>query len=256
MNFPNEDLQELLQALQAQIPNALENNLEGIYVKGSLALGDFNSETSDVDLLVVTKRDVSEMQFARLDALHRQIQSLPNRYRNDLEVAYIPAAFLNNFVPGQLHASIERGEQLKRKLLGSNWILDFWIVREHGWVLFGPNPKTFIDPIDSAQMRQAVREVMPLWLEWVATPHDPGWYTWMGTLRFAVETMCRAMYTFETGQMCSKPVAVRWALVNLPETWQILIQESQGWWLQPVDKQWLEPVWALIRWVAMQTKSV
>ena len=50
--YPNADVQEVAETLVRQIMSVLADTLEGIYLKGSLALGDFNPETSDVDLLV------------------------------------------------------------------------------------------------------------------------------------------------------------------------------------------------------------
>lgn len=52
--YPNPDVQEIIETLVRQIKSVLADNLEGLYLKGSLALGDFNPETSDVDLLVIT----------------------------------------------------------------------------------------------------------------------------------------------------------------------------------------------------------
>lgn len=244
------EVEEILEVLCQRIPVLLGDNLEGLYVKGSLVLGDFNPETSDVDLLVVVKQALGSANFEQLDAMHREIQTLPNRYAHEVELAYVPAAKLNHFVPGERYPSLERGEQLKWKALASNWILDFWIARERGFILIGPDPKTLIDPISAEQMVAAVRGVMPDWLEWVNSPDDPGWHGTTGTLRFAVETMCRVLYTLEFAQMCSKPTAVRWALQTLPEPWVLLIQESQGWWSQKSNPKDVSRVWAFVRWVA------
>ena len=247
--YPNSEVGEIVESLVPQINRVLEDNLEGIYLKGSLALGDFNPETSDVDLLVVVKQPLHQADFERLDPMHRRIQTLPNRYAGDVELAYVPATILNNFVPGLKYPALERGEQLKWKTLGSNWLLEFWTVREHGATLHGPDPKTLIEPIGKEQIVAAVRGVFPDWLDWINTPDDPGWHAQMGTLRFAVETMCRVLYTLETGEMCSKPKAVAWALARVPEPWVSLIKESQGWWSQKTDAASVAKVWQFVRWV-------
>src|SRR5437764_15315078 len=57
----------LLQELTTQLPLILGRNLVGIYLYGSLTQRTFNPKRSDVDLIVVTRRDLSAAQFKRLD---------------------------------------------------------------------------------------------------------------------------------------------------------------------------------------------
>src|SRR5947208_3400732 len=68
----------LLQNLAAELPVILGKNLVGIYLYGSLTQRAFNPDGSDVDCIVVTRRDLSDAQFRRLDAwLARAAQSNP-----------------------------------------------------------------------------------------------------------------------------------------------------------------------------------
>ena len=48
----------LLDELVSGITDALGDNLVGVYLRGSLALGGFDPATSDVDVLVVTEHVV------------------------------------------------------------------------------------------------------------------------------------------------------------------------------------------------------
>ncbi|KIL53444.1 hypothetical protein KP77_04200 [Jeotgalibacillus alimentarius] len=52
-------IKPLLSTLQNKISNILQNNLTGIYIHGSIAMGGFNPNHSDVDLLVVTEEPIS-----------------------------------------------------------------------------------------------------------------------------------------------------------------------------------------------------
>jgi hypothetical protein len=56
----------LLQDLSAQLPVILGRNLVGIYLYGSLTQRAFNAKRSDVDCIVVTKRDLSDAQFRKV----------------------------------------------------------------------------------------------------------------------------------------------------------------------------------------------
>jgi predicted nucleotidyltransferase len=247
-SFMLAEVKAIIEAVVGGVQAALNENLRGIYLKGSLALGDFNPETSDVDLLVVVKQPLNQGDFERLDQAHRQIQTLPNRYANEVELAYVPAAVLNNFVPGLKYPALERGEGLKWKTLGSNWLIEFWTVREHGVVLYGPDPKTLIDPIAKAQIVAAVLATLPDWTQWTDT-WDDAFQTHMGELRFSVETMCRVLHTLNSGEVCSKPKAVAWALANLPQPWVSLVKDSQNWKNQMADAVSINSTWQFVRWV-------
>jgi hypothetical protein len=91
----------LIEALLAGICAALGDDLTGAYVCGSLALGAFDAETSDVDVLVVTESPLSQSEFAALDAFHRHLPPLGNRFLVEYEVCYIDRTSLRRYEPGQ-----------------------------------------------------------------------------------------------------------------------------------------------------------
>ena len=137
---PPNDVQDLLDFLVAGLRRSLGDNLCGVYLRGSLALGDFVPATSDVDVLAVTEQPVSETEYAQLVALHAAVDTLPNPYANRLEIAYIDGA-LRRFRPGLRHPTLGQGETLAWSEHYANWILERWAVREYGVTLFGPDPR-------------------------------------------------------------------------------------------------------------------
>src|SRR2546423_314737 len=58
----------LLQDLATQLPIILKRNLVGIYLYGSATHGAFNPKRSDVDCILVTRRDLSDAQFRKVEA--------------------------------------------------------------------------------------------------------------------------------------------------------------------------------------------
>ena len=61
------ELAALLQSIAADYPFLLKENLVGIYLCGSLSYDAFDERCSDIDLVVVTRRDASDAEFATLD---------------------------------------------------------------------------------------------------------------------------------------------------------------------------------------------
>ena len=95
------------------------------------------------------------------------------------------------------------------------------ILREHGVVVVGPEPRTLLDPVDTPELRGAVRDMVARW--WRPLMDDPGWLQEGSQQPFAILTMCRMLYTVEHGAVVSKPVAARWCRQTLDPQWTSLI---------------------------------
>ena len=67
------EINKLLDLLLSSAATVLGNQLVGMYLYGSLASGDFNPETSDIDFLVVTTSSLSDKNFAELESMHHRI---------------------------------------------------------------------------------------------------------------------------------------------------------------------------------------
>lgn len=223
------DVTQLLNTLLAGVRDALADNLLGFYLRGSLALGDFNPETSDVDILVVTEAPVSDAEFDALAAFHERIPARDNRYSRQYEVSYVDRASLRRFASGErVHPTVGSNWPFQRAEHRDNFILERWMVREHGVTLVGPDPKTLIDPISAAELRAAVAAELRSRIEhWAGADEPPSWLDTRYYQAFEIETICRALYTLEFAQLPTKPQAVTWALKSLPEPWRTLIEWSQ-----------------------------
>src|SRR5687768_9269515 len=108
-NLPQEAL-TILDMLVAGTQEALRKNLVGVYLRGSIVMGDFDPTTSDIDFFTVTKDPVSDVEFAALNALHERLWTLANRYGDQLEGPYIDRLAARRFQPGHKHPTIARGE--------------------------------------------------------------------------------------------------------------------------------------------------
>lgn len=54
--------QEILNEIVKQSKKLLGVELVGIYLHGSMAMGCFNSDKSDIDLLIVIKNSITDIQ--------------------------------------------------------------------------------------------------------------------------------------------------------------------------------------------------
>jgi hypothetical protein len=239
----------LLDLLVPRIQKVLGPDLVGVYIRGSVALGDFIPETSDLDLLVVTQRSVDRDSFAALQDLHDQLAAGPHPFGRRLEAAYIDRDAVRRFVPGRQHPTLGQGERLTWTEHHDNWILERWTVREHGITVIGPNPRTLIEPVGRHEIVPAVSRRLHDWVDWANQPDDPEWQEPRSHKAYVVETMCRALYTLTHGELASKARSVVWAREALPMPWRDLAARSQGWRTdRTIDQSLVPEVMAFIHW--------
>jgi hypothetical protein len=249
----------LIDALLAGFRDALPDNLVGVYLRGSLALGGFDPATSDVDLLVVVERPVSEAECAALAALHDRI---PPTHADEsgrrYEVSYIDRASIRRFRPSErLHPRSGDDAPFEWYEHRQNWVLERWAVREHGVTLIGPDSKTLIDPISPREIREAVASELRIRVDdWAAGGPTPHWLLHRGAQVFEVETVCRALHTLSTAELRTKAEAITWAKQTLPAEWQPLIAWSQTCRGDLTrDETHIEELRAFARWGAAQVGS-
>src|ERR687896_195078 len=141
------EVQALLDALAAGIRDALGDDLVGVYVRGSLALGGFDPATSDIDLLTVVERPVSDGQFDALAALHGRVARSGSRYADHLEVSYIDRRSIRQFRPAERrHPSIGTDWPFGWHEHRDNWTIERRVLRGHGGTLPRPHPRPPLHP--------------------------------------------------------------------------------------------------------------
>ncbi len=250
----------LLETLLAGLRQALCDNVVGCYLRGSLALGDFDPETSDVDILVATERPVSEAEFEALAALHARVPARDNEFGRPYEVSYVDRASLRRFAPRERrHPTVGSDWAFGWAEHRDNFVLERWVVRERGVAMFGPDPKTLIEPISADELRAAARsELVARLSDWAkaGAREPPNWLATRYYQAFEVETVCRALQTVATGELSTKRQAVTWARATLPPEWQGLIKWSQRYRAdKSPDASRFAEIVRFVHWAAAQAEA-
>jgi predicted nucleotidyltransferase len=201
----NATLQELLSGAQA----ILGSHFVGMYLYGSLAGGDFNPESSDIDFVVVTDGELPEETVNALAALHTHLASSGLKWAAKLEGAYIPRRTFRRQQPDAAPCPQINEGRFYVGVLGHDWVIQRDVLYRQGVTLAGPPPQSLIDPVTPDEVRQAVLDIFHNW--WEPMLADPSWLHRDDYQAFAVLTMCRTLYTLQYGLIASKPVSARWA---------------------------------------------
>lgn len=224
---PHPDVNAALSATLTGIQAVLGDSLIGVYAHGSLAIGDFNPHTSDVDLLAATRDELPAAMLPELAAMHAQLASR-FKWAGHMEVSYIPLAGLRHYDPAHCHHPALRVDgSFDIDGHGSDWIIQRWVIREKGIALAGPPPATLIDPVQPDDLRRAAMGILREW--WAPMLDDTQRLRDSEYQAYAILTMCRSLYTLEHGQVVSKPTAARWAQATLGEPDAALIERALNW---------------------------
>ena len=116
------------------------------------------------------------------------------------------------------------GEVLHMMAHESDWVIQRYILRERGIVITGPDLKNLIDPVLPNDLRQAVIDVLPLWINPILD--DPSEIKKRGYQSYCVLSLCRMLYTLQNKAILSKPAAAKWAMNTLDSKWKPLIERA------------------------------
>jgi predicted nucleotidyltransferase len=233
-------LDELLIEHAQSLERASTKNFVGMYLIGSLAVGDFDA-TSDVDFMVVTNDELSNQELAAVQVAHSGYLARDDRWPTHLEYSFFPLAKLQT-----LSSPFDKSHRspLEERILWyfngpspersdhDNTLVTRWTLRERGVRVLGPEPASFAPVVTPDELRQEIRNSIRGWdRERVLTR---GWDREEGELSssphynrfhqaFFVLNYCRALQGLHEGRISSKREGVEWAKVHLDPTWHPLI---------------------------------
>ncbi len=221
------DVDSIINMVLGKVRVILGEEFVAMFLHGSLAIGDFNYESSDIDYVVVTRNPVSEKQFMALQDMHNQLLSIESKWPPELEASYIPRQAIRRYDPPNTdHPRIQRGESLVIESHGSEWVLKRHVMRELGIVVSGPSPRTLIDTVQPEDLQRAIIDFMWWWKLQIS---DTSNIEQSGFQAYTILTMCRILYTLNQATVVSKPVAARWAIEVFGERWRELIIRALAW---------------------------
>jgi hypothetical protein len=209
---------------------ALGDQLVGLYLHGSLALGDFSPLSSDIDFHAATGGALDGPALERLAAMHAAFKS-EGGWPARLEGVYFPVAALRRHDPSAAPApTVGVDWDLRPGRPGPTWVLDRWVTREHGVVVTGPDPRDLIDPIGPADLRSAVLgSLLGDWASRLDEGADVGWLRPRNYQAFAILTVCRGLHVLERGTVVPKPAAAAWAMERLSPPWPAQVERAMVW---------------------------
>jgi hypothetical protein len=218
--FP--ELNDVLAEFLGRLHTALDGELAGAYLQGSFALGDADEE-SDVDFVVVTERELADVDVDELQAMHAELFASASPWAQHLEGSYASRAGIEKVDPARAPWwFLDNGSSTLERDSHCNTAIVRWVLREHGVTLYGPPPPELIGAVSADDLAADARWAMADYLEWIETLD--GWSVRLQGL--IVLSFCRALQTIELGVVGSKRAAGEWALGAVGPEWHDLIRAA------------------------------
>jgi len=195
------DLNETIKTMTGEIVSILADNKPIIYLFGSVVFDDFKLGWSDIDIIVLTEREIPERQADILVGLRQaMLEHYPcNPYFRLFEGGMLSVdAFLN----GKNERTVYWGTSGQR--ITDNFKMDSFGMAElldNGILVYGEDIRDRITYPTYAQIREDI-------VHHVRTAREHG--TSVGWLL----DIARGIYTLRTGKVISKTAAGEWALEN------------------------------------------
>lgn len=208
----------------------LNENLAGIYLHGSLAMGCFNPDKSDIDLLVVVKRKVTAETFKRIASKLLAIDDeLPNE--GGIELSVILESSLGEFVyptPFEFHYSPLHKDKYRTDgnyICGGREDPDLaahlTVAYHRGIALYGKPLREVMQPVDKR-----------FYVESILHDAEDAPQGILDAPEYYVLNLCRVLYYLKEGVVSSKREGGEWGLKALPaeygETVRLCLERYGG----------------------------
>jgi Domain of unknown function (DUF4111)/Nucleotidyltransferase domain len=223
-------VEDVVGAYLAAVDAQAAGLVEGLYLVGSVALGDFRPHTSDIDFVAVTATPPDSAALAMLERAHAQVRK---RWRQP----FFDGCYLTWDDLAQGPAQARPGPYTHEGRFHAHSTsapdpVTWHMVARHGVACRGPAPAgvdIWTDPralaawtlgnLDSYWRRllDCASRLSSRWGLATLTPYTVVW---------VVTGVTRLHYALATGELTSKEGAGRYALAAFPEQWQRVVRES------------------------------
>jgi hypothetical protein len=206
----------------------LQSHFYGIYITDSIALGAFEEQASDIDVMALTQGEWSSLELKQLKTLHTHlIKAYP--FGKRLEVCYAPVRYLGVMRPSKQTGIVDPYPVVHDGVFsaassGGLNAVTWWIIKHHGLCLRGPQRSELPLEVTWKDVLSTMRFNLDVYF--ARQTKRPYIYWSDVAVEFGVTNLCRIFTTLEEGEIISKSEALtRWR-DRLPERWRPLLNEA------------------------------
>lgn len=220
MDIPQvpDEILHFLEKFRDGILECLGSTVIALYVYGSVVMGDFIPETSDIDFMVIVET-LSQERGHCLEELHRTLVRT-HKYGRILEGDYIPLSHITPQGGLKTHYGYEKGfcYTMPGDVISPDTLVT---IRENSITLYGPPPDSIIPRVPDEVLKEYMVDLLKEYTEELKECDRD-----LLELASDVLNMLRSWHAALTGQIVSKSKAASVALTVLPPCWHPLVQSA------------------------------
>jgi hypothetical protein len=211
-----------IEELVSKLKLVLNNNLVGIYLHGSIPMNCFNSESSDIDILVLTKNSLTETQRTNLVS---DYNSVKNNCPNKIELNVITSKVLNPFIhPTPCELYLTGGEDSVLTTKEDVGIASSIVVtKRYGVCLYGQEIERALPNVPRRYYLDSIARDSEWSYRNVMRGPDEGECS---VPTYSVLNFCRVLAAIQNDLVLSKINGAEWGLENLPKEYKPIIKEA------------------------------
>ncbi|PEK89970.1 nucleotidyltransferase domain-containing protein [Bacillus mycoides] len=228
-----EEVKQLMEQYIVELKGIFsDEKIVGVYIYGSIALGAFHIETSDVDFVTVISDSVNEAEKQQIIELHKKISKSTLGKRMD--GMYIPLADLGKYN----HEINEYVYCADGKADIGHWDINavtWWTLKNQGITVSGKEVEDLSFQIKWDDVVNTMKyNVEHYWFEKAKRPYLFFIEEWVES---AVVTMGRILYTLEHKTIVSKDRGLQYMLELYSYKWDPLLREVERMRQNPKEKR-------------------
>lgn len=214
--------QNILDAIVEKGRQIFKENLTGVYLHGSMAMGCFHPVKSDIDLIVVVREQITDQQ--KLQFMNDIVELNAAAPAKGIELSIVmekdcrdfryPTPFTLHFSNAHLQWFLDNPEDYIKKMNGTDKDLaaHFTIIKNYGMVLYGAE----IDDVFADVPRNAY--IDSIWFDIENAKEEI-----TENPVYVILNLCRVAAFLKNDLIVSKKQGGEWALQSLPAQYHPLI---------------------------------
>ena len=196
----------------------------GMYLYGSLAIGDFDPDRSDIDFLVVTSKELPDDIVAELKFMNTRPYKSGMEWSTKLEGSYVPRNVFRRYSANGPALPMTNKDKFVVAHEDVVWLINSYVLYTGGVAIAGSSLRSIIDPVQPEELKDSVLTLLrDVWTPWL---DNSDLFKGDEYQSYVVLTMCRALFTLKRGAVVSKLRSAEWVISNLDRKWGQLIRQA------------------------------
>ena len=201
----------------------LRENLVGIYLHGSLAMGCFNRDRSDIDIIVVVKEPIYNKEDIIKELMKISLNPSPievsflieDKLKHHKSLCHYNLHYSEYWRENYSKILLENKKLENRHLEDGDLSAHIRVINERGITLYGKDKELLFPKISDEE-----------YLKSILYDFEDAWENFSKKPEYYILNTCRILNFLETHKVTSKREAGEWALEVIPEKFRSIIKTA------------------------------